>query len=278
MTNPHTNIQNRAPGQPATTGQVAGRVTGDPAEVASSEAHEAAGTVKEQAGHVVDEAKTQVRSLAEQTRERLAEQAQTQNERLVAGTRQLSDELDEMARYRGDSPASTVVSKIADGGRKIADHLSERGPEGVLAEVQDFAQRRPGAFLAVAVTSGFVIGRLGKGVLGAMTDAGPSPASQVPASQVPASQVPASQVPASPVEPLPAAATPPGAQGVPPVQPSPSQQGYGQPVAGGVPGTAEPSIYADEIAIGTAPPAPASYREPVVDPDPTERYRSGGPL
>jgi uncharacterized protein YjbJ (UPF0337 family) len=257
MTNPHTDIQNRAPGQPATTGQVAGRSASDPAEVASSEAHEAAGTVREQAGHVVDEAKTQVRSLAEQTRERLAEQARTQNERLVAGTRQIADELEEMARYRGDSPASTVVSKIADGGRKIADHLSERGPDGVLAEVQDFAQRRPGAFLAVAVTSGFVIGRLGKGVLGAMTDAGPSPTSQAPASQI---------------GPL------PGAQGVPPVQPSPAQQGYVQPVPGGVPSTAEPSIYADEVAIGTAPPAPASYREPVVDPDPTKRYRSGGPL
>jgi hypothetical protein len=67
-----------------------------------------------------------------------------------------------------------VVSRVADGGRQMADHLAKHGPDGVLAEVQDFARRRPGAFLAVAVTSGFVVGRLARGTLAATSDAGTS--------------------------------------------------------------------------------------------------------
>jgi hypothetical protein len=42
----------------------------------------------------------------------------------------------------------------------------------VLREVQDFARRRPGAFLATALAAGFVVGRLGKGVAKADENAG----------------------------------------------------------------------------------------------------------
>jgi len=59
------------------------------------------------------------------------------------------------------------VSRIADSGRGVADYLSRRGPGGVLDQVQDFARRRPGAFLATALAAGFVVGRLGKGVVSA---------------------------------------------------------------------------------------------------------------
>jgi hypothetical protein len=54
----------------------------------------------------------------------------------------------------------------------MADYLDRNGPEGVLREVQDFARRRPGAFLATALAAGFVVGRLGKGVAKADSYAG----------------------------------------------------------------------------------------------------------
>jgi hypothetical protein len=54
----------------------------------------------------------------------------------------------------------------------MADYLDRHGPEGVLREVQDFARRRPGAFLATALAAGFVVGRLGKGVAKADENAG----------------------------------------------------------------------------------------------------------
>jgi hypothetical protein len=65
-----------------------------------------------------------------------------------------------------------VVSRIADSGRQFADYLDHHGPEGVLREVQDFARRRPGAFLASALAAGFVVGRLGKGIAKADSNAG----------------------------------------------------------------------------------------------------------
>jgi hypothetical protein len=76
----------------------------------------------------------------------------------------MADHLDEMRGDRQDSPATQVVSRVADGGRQLAGYLETMGPEGVLREVEDFARRRPGAFLATALAAGFVVARLGKGV------------------------------------------------------------------------------------------------------------------
>jgi hypothetical protein len=129
-------------------------------------------TVKEQAKNVGSEAKAQARNVAGDVRDRVGEQARTQNDKLVGTIRQTADQLDEMRGDRADSPAATVVSRVADGGRQLADYLDRNGPEGVLREVQDFARRRPGAFLATALVAGFVVGRVGKGVAKADPQAG----------------------------------------------------------------------------------------------------------
>jgi len=129
-------------------------------------------TAVEQAQRVGAETKAQARNLAGDVRNRLSEQARTQNDRLAGTIRDTADQLDEMRGDRSDSPAATVVARVADGGRQLADYLDRNGPEGVLREVQDFARRRPGAFLATALAAGFVVGRLGKGV--AKADSGSS--------------------------------------------------------------------------------------------------------
>jgi hypothetical protein len=129
-------------------------------------------TAKEQAQRVGEEAKTQARNLASDVRDTVNRQARTQNDRLAGTIRQTADQLDEMRGDRPDSPATTVVARVADGGRQLADYLDRNGPEGVLREVQDFARRRPGAFLATALAAGFVVGRLGKSVAKADPDAG----------------------------------------------------------------------------------------------------------
>lgn len=129
-------------------------------------------TAAEQAQRVGAEAKTQARNVAGEVRDKLGEQARTQNDKLVGSIRQTADHLDEMRGDRGDSPAALVVSRVADSGRQLADYLDRNGPEGVLQEVQDFARRRPGAFLATALAAGFVVGRLGKSVAKADPTAG----------------------------------------------------------------------------------------------------------
>jgi len=153
----------RAPDQPGTARQAT--------DAATQAAGNVTDTAKEQARQVTGEVSAQARGVASDVRDRVTEQARTQNDRLAQGIRRMSDELDQMAAERGDSPARTVVSRVAEGGRQVADYLSQHGPEGVLGEVQDFARRRPGAFLATALVSGFVVGRLGKGVFGASESA-----------------------------------------------------------------------------------------------------------
>ena len=133
-------------------------------QVAGQAVIEVKDTATAQAQRVGAEAKTQVRNVAADVRDKLGEQARTQNDRLVGSIRDTADQLDEMRGDRGDSPAAVVVTRVADGGRQLADYLDRNGPEGVLQEVQDFARRRPGAFLATALAAGFVVGRLGKSV------------------------------------------------------------------------------------------------------------------
>jgi hypothetical protein len=121
-------------------------------------------TAAGQARRVTAEAGAQARNVAGEMRDKLGEQARLQNDRLVSGIRETADHLDEMRGDRTGTPAAAVVSRVAEGGRQLADYLDRNGPEGVLSEVQDFARRRPGAFLATALAAGFVVGRLGKSV------------------------------------------------------------------------------------------------------------------
>jgi ElaB/YqjD/DUF883 family membrane-anchored ribosome-binding protein len=144
--------------------------TGSTKEAVGTAASDAASTAKDQASEVVSEVKTQTRNVLADARERVGGEMRSQNDRLSEQIRRFADELDEMRRDRGDSPAGNVVGEVANGGRRLADYLSEHGPDGVMHEVQDFARRRPGTFLAVAATAGFVVGRLGKGVLKAGSD------------------------------------------------------------------------------------------------------------
>jgi hypothetical protein len=134
------------------------------AQAAGHAAADVKDTAVEQAQRVGAETKAQARNLAGDVRDRLSEQARTQNDRLAGSIRETADQLDEMRGDRSGSPAATVVARVADGGRQLADYLERNGPDGVLREVQDFARRRPGAFLATALAAGFVVGRLGKGV------------------------------------------------------------------------------------------------------------------
>jgi len=169
-------------GQGSPTGERSAvkQAAGQSAEAAGQAAGEVKDTAKEQAQRVGSEAKTQVRNVASEVRGKVSDQARNQNDKLVGSIRQMADHLDEMRGDRPDSPATQVVSRVADSGRQLAGYLETKGPEGVLREVEDFARRRPGAFLATALVAGFVVARLGKGV--AKADELPPTTSAKPAS------------------------------------------------------------------------------------------------
>jgi hypothetical protein len=172
-------------------------------ETAKDEARAVAATAKQEAGAVMDEARSQVRRLASQARDQATERVRGSHHQLVDRLRGLADEFQEMGG-EGDTPGKALVSDLGQRGRRVADYLADRGPEGLLSEVTHFARRRPLAFLAGAVATGFLVGRLGKGVWKAKSeDAVPA---QVGSTRAGASMSPA---PPPPVPPLTAPAPPP---------------------------------------------------------------------
>ncbi|GIH78393.1 hypothetical protein [Planobispora longispora] len=137
------------------------------AQQAKSAAGEVAETAKEQTRAVAGEARHQARRVAGQLRDRVGEQAQHQSRRAAQGIRQWSDDLSSMKEaVKPDSPVHGAVQQIADSGRRAADYLEEHGLAGVVDEVQNFARRRPGLFLAGALVAGFLAGRVAKATTG----------------------------------------------------------------------------------------------------------------
>jgi hypothetical protein len=132
-------------------------------ETVKDEARNVAGTARQEAGAVVGEARSQVQRIASQARDQAKDRVQGQHSQLVDRLRGLADEFQEMGGD-GDTPGKALVTDLGQRGRRVADYLADRGPEGLLSEVTDFARRRPLAFLAGAVATGFLVGRLGKGV------------------------------------------------------------------------------------------------------------------
>ena len=124
-------------------------------------AHEA----RDQASQVAGAATKQVRSLADQARGELDAQAQSQQKRAAEGLRSLSAELSSMARSSEDPGYATdLVQQASDATDRVASWLDERDPGSLVREVQDFARRRPGLFIALAAGAGLLVGRLARGM------------------------------------------------------------------------------------------------------------------
>jgi polyhydroxyalkanoate synthesis regulator phasin len=124
-------------------------------------------TAKQQAGEVAGEAKNQARALLEQTREQIASQGSDQQQRAASGLRSMADELTGMINGQGGTGgiASDLARQASDRVQMAADWLESREPRDLLTEVQRFARRRPGTFLAAAGVLGFIGGRMTRGAV-----------------------------------------------------------------------------------------------------------------
>jgi hypothetical protein len=147
----------------------------------------AAEVAREQASGVAAEAGRQGRDLLRQAQDQLGEQAAQGQQRLAAGLLSLSDELSSMADGSTQGGvAADLARDAASRARDAGQWLGERRPAQVVDEVQSFARRRPGVFLALAAGAGLVAGRLTRGMKAGSSD-GPAPAGGLPAtSGVPA--------------------------------------------------------------------------------------------
>lgn len=130
-----------------------------------------AGTAKDEAGKVLGEAKTQAKDLFTQTQGELKDQAATQQKRVAAGLRSVSDELGSMAdNSEGGVVAADLVQQAASRAGSIATWLEDRDPGSLLSEVRAYASRKPGTFIGIAAVAGLVAGRLTKGLISNASD------------------------------------------------------------------------------------------------------------
>lgn len=225
---------------------------GESASLVGGKAAEVGGTAKEQAANVVGEATAQARDLVGELRTQLTGQAETQTQRLAHNVRRLSQELRELGENgKPDSTMADVARQIADGGHQVAAHVEKRGPEGLISDLQGFARRRPGVFLAGAALAGFVVARAGKGVGAAASSesSGRSPAGSAAtpsvtggaaagAGELPAVSRPRADqggIPAGYEDPLDTygQSQPPHVTPAPPVYPPSSSPPYGRSQPGG---------------------------------------------
>jgi hypothetical protein len=97
-----------------------------------------------------------------ETRTQLREKADAQTAGVADRLGRLADELRALASGHPEQAETArryldqAGSTIAD----VADELRDKDFEGLVHDVQRFARRRPGAFLAASAAVGFVAGRL----------------------------------------------------------------------------------------------------------------------
>ena len=130
----------------------------------------AADVAREQASGVAAEAGSQGKDLLRQAQDQLAEQAAQGQQRLAAELLSLSDELSSMADGSGQGGvAADLARHAASRARDAGQWLGDRRPAQVMDEVQSFARRRPGVFVALAAAAGLAAG-LTRGVKSAAAD------------------------------------------------------------------------------------------------------------
>jgi hypothetical protein len=193
------------------------KVTERAAEVAAGardEARSVADDARQEAGNVASEAAAQTRAVADEARSALRSQARQGTERAAGALDQAGGRLRSLAQ--GNPEGAGELRRYADqAGERLqaaASRLEERGFDGMVDDLQSFARRRPGVFLAVAASAGFVVGRFFRGAKAAGEQAGHAPggngqatavaptAATVPQAEAPAGDV-AGTAPAPPVAP-----------------------------------------------------------------------------
>lgn len=147
------------------TGEKAKQQASQVADEAKAKGTHVRDVAADQASGVADEAKSQAKGLLETTRSELSDQAAQQTERAASGLSTLGEQLQSLVSGDPqDGPAKDLVQQAADRVSAAARWMEGREPADLLQDVQRFARRRPGTFLAIAAGVGLVAGRLTRGV------------------------------------------------------------------------------------------------------------------
>ena len=137
---------------------------------------------KNQARSVADSAKRETRSVFSQMGIDLTAETQGQKLRLAKSLDGFSTELEEVA-LNGSGRVPALAAEAATRTRSFSRWLEQTDPRDMVRMVEDFARRRPLAFVLTSAGAGLVAGRLTRG----MIDAGSDGARAMPVSPPPSS-------------------------------------------------------------------------------------------
>jgi hypothetical protein len=143
------------------------RNVGQTAQQAGSQV---AGTAADQAKQVTQETKRQAQDLVQQGRSQLQEQVRGGQQKAGQGLSEIAQQLRIMVDGSDQTPtgpAADLVRQAGDKVEEIAGWLQDREPGDLVAEVRNFARRKPGVFMLGAAVAGIAAGRLTTGVVAA---------------------------------------------------------------------------------------------------------------
>lgn len=155
----------QAAGQAKEVAQTAKQETQQVAATAAEGARDVAHEASEQLHQVAQDASVQARELLHQATGELKTQAGAQTERAAGGLHTLAGQIEALVDGRPEEagPVADYARQLNGKVEEFASRLEQRGPEGLLDDVQRFARRRPGAFLAGAAAAGFIASRFFRG-------------------------------------------------------------------------------------------------------------------
>jgi len=115
-----------------------------------------------QASEVMRQTKEQVHSLLDDTKQEIQTQAQQRGEQAAQALHSFSDQLVSLAEGRPEEAGRLheYLREAEHRVRGVASRVQNGGPEGIVADLSDFARRRPGTFLLGAACAGFLVGRV----------------------------------------------------------------------------------------------------------------------
>ena len=195
------------------TSQVAGTAAEGVTQVASE--------AKESAAQVTKQASEQARELVSQAQNDLREQASSQTQRAASGLKDASQKVRALADGKTEEagPALDVAKQISEKIDEAASWLDQRGFDGAVQEVANLARRRPGVFLLSAAATGFVVGRLGRGLQTVSKGSSNGDAASAPAPGAVPATPPFAAVPPAAID-IPSAPLLPDAAAVPAAPPA----------------------------------------------------------
>lgn len=118
--------------------------------------------VRQEVSEITSELRQRARGLVDDTRSQLRDKADSQTTSIADRLGGFAAELQALANGHPEQ-AETVRRYIDHAGSAVADvagQLRTKNFAGLVQDVQRFARRRPGTFLATSVAAGFVAGRL----------------------------------------------------------------------------------------------------------------------